>query len=146
MAPYRSQWLFDDVAVSAGSLPHCYVVESHSALERRRLALAEGRTVHLLTLESVLWISAAAGRICIHRASSELIARGTLGSLTRALGADFQRINRNTTVNMAAVNQVRHRGRHGEGAVMLYDGRQLPLTRLYARGLRAWLAGRGDVL
>jgi hypothetical protein len=27
---------------------------------------------------------------------------------------------------MAAVNQVRRRGRHCDGAVMLYDGRELP--------------------
>ena len=145
MTPHRSQWPSEDgVASGRGALlPQCHVVESEGPPELRRLALTERQTVHLIPLDSILWISAKSGRLSIHRASGELSASGALGTLTRALGAGFQRINRNVAVNMMAVREIRRRGRHGEGSVVLHDARQLPVTRLYAHSLRAWLSGRG---
>lgn len=146
MKPYRSPWPSGDHAPSTTN-PRCHVVDSDPhAPTSRRLAVSERETVHLVPLESILWISAAAGRLCVHHASGELTADGVLNALTKALGSGFQRINRNTTVNMAAVSEIRRRSRRGESAVVLSDGRQLPVTRLYTPALRAWLLGRRSTL
>src|SRR5262245_54512455 len=99
MNPHRSRWPSREHDTSA-PIPRCHVVDSGvGAPGLKRLAITERRTVHLIPLESILWISAKAGRLSIHRAADELTADGVLSTLTKALGPVFQRINRNTTVN-----------------------------------------------
>ena len=142
MTSYPSRWPSEDLD-GRTSLPHWQVVDPGTAdPELKRLAVRDRQTIHLIPLESILWIGAKAGRLSIHRAAGELVVEGALTALTQALGPVFQQINRNTTVNMAAVREIDRRGRRGEGAVVLHDGLRLPVTRLYAAGIKAWLVGR----
>jgi DNA-binding LytR/AlgR family response regulator len=91
----------------------------------------------LLPLDAILWVSGRAGKISIHSIDGELTTFGAVATLTETLGSSFQRINRNVLVNLAAVAEFRHRSHRGEGAVVLCDGRNLPVTRTYAHDLRA---------
>jgi DNA-binding LytR/AlgR family response regulator len=129
----------------SASLPHCRVISARGAgFGAVRLAVMTRASVHLLPLDSILWISAREGRLCIHAPSGELSTEGALSALVDELGPDFQQISRNVVVNMAAVRLMSRRSRRGEGSVILHDGRELPVTRLFASKLREWLAGESS--
>jgi DNA-binding LytR/AlgR family response regulator len=124
----------------APSLVSCHVVDlGTGGPAARRLIVSDGSSLRLVPVHLILWAEARAGRVSVHSAEGQLTIGGTLASLTHALGAGFQQITRNTTVNMNAVAEIRRRSRQRESAVVLNDGQVLPVSRLYASVLRLWL-------
>lgn len=109
---------------------------------RSRLAVrADGRIVFLAPAE-ILWISAEGNYVRLHRATSSMRARGTLGALHDALDpSTFLRIHRSTIVNLDHVREIRPLPR-GDHELVMADGTALRLARRYWSGLEAVLSGR----
>ena len=122
---------------------HCHVVDlGTGGPTALRLVLSEGSNMRLVPVHHILWAEARGGRVSLHSSDGQLTIAGVLMTLTHALGTGFQQISRNTIVNMNAVTEIRRRTRRGESAVVLVNGRVLPVSRLYASLLRTWLSRR----
>jgi DNA-binding LytR/AlgR family response regulator len=117
------------------------ILDDNDGALPRRVAVAKGAVTRLVPVDSILWITTSDGSVRLHMKDGELETDDSLGALTVALGGQFMRINRKTTVNLAAVMEIRRRTRHGECVVVIANGSELSATRLYAPLLKQWLSG-----
>jgi DNA-binding LytR/AlgR family response regulator len=125
---------------------HCQVVDlGADRLTTRRLIVVQGATIRLIPLDSIQWMSAGGEMLRLHLTTGELSTPGSLASVTETLGPGFLRINRNVTVNLSAVDEIRRRSRRGESVVVLRDRVELPVTRRYAPLLRDCLSGKSSL-
>ena len=123
------------------TIPHCQVIDvAVLRTAGHRLIVANGPTVRLVPIDAIHWVTTLNGVVHLHLADGELVAAASFTALTESLGAAFMRINRRTMVNLSAVDEIRWRGRRGEGNVVLLGGRDLTVTRRYAPTLRQWLS------
>jgi DNA-binding LytR/AlgR family response regulator len=128
----------------ASAPANCRVVDDNDGALPRRIAVASGPVTRLVSVDSILWVTTKDGSVRLHMKDGELETDDSLSALTAALGMQFMRINRKTTVNLAAVMEIRRRTRRGECIVVVANGSELAATRLYAPLLKQWLSG-GDV-
>src|SRR4051794_18084583 len=104
-------------------LPWRVVEVSADSHDKRRLAvLQDRRTIGLIPIASILWIEGSRRRVRIHLEGAKVTSDGPLVALTTALGPGFLQVSRNTTVNLAAIGEVRGRSRTGESVIRLFDG------------------------
>jgi two-component system LytT family response regulator len=83
----------------------------------------------VLEPDEVEWIEADDYYAAVHARGRRHLVRESLDSLERRLDpARFVRVHRSAIVNLAQVREVRARA-GGDSAVVLRDGRQLPLSR-----------------
>ncbi len=94
-----------------------------------RLAVRNGSQTLFLKLEEVAYIESAANYAVVHARTENHILRETLTSLeTRLPPSSFLRISRSMIVNLHHIKSLQNTS-GGDYLVVLYDGRQLPLTR-----------------
>lgn len=94
----------------------------------------EGRLI-VVDLADVDWIGAADNYVILHVGRRELIVRSTLGGLANELDPDkFVRVHRSTIVQIARIRELIPES-HGDYTIVLKDGSQLALTRVYRAGV-----------
>jgi two-component system LytT family response regulator len=102
----------------------------------RRLRVRQDDRVLLLRVDDVDWFEAQANYVHAHAAGQCYVMRANLGALEPRLDPDrFARIHRSRIVNLDRVRELEPAA-GGDLAVVLRDGRRLPLSRTYRANLR----------
>ena len=110
----------------------------------KRLAVKSGGRVVFLRAADIDWIEAAGNYVTLHVGRDRHMLRATMNSLEPKLDSEeFVRIHRSTIVNLDRVKEM-HPWFHGEQVVILKDGTQLPVGRVYRNRLHEY-AGGGQV-
>jgi two-component system LytT family response regulator len=95
---------------------------------------SKGR-VRLVPVEEIDWFESAGNYVRIHVGSERFLLRQTMNGLEQKLDpAQFVRIHRATIVNLLRINDTRPAS-HGDHVVVLRDGTQLQLSRVYRERL-----------
>ncbi|MGE0310299.1 MAG: LytR/AlgR family response regulator transcription factor [Lautropia sp.] len=97
-----------------------------------------GRT-HVVAVAEIAYLEAADNYVVVHTANHAPLLRRPLVRLLEDLGEGFVRCHRSAAVGVAHVARVEARG-HGDGALVLRDGRQVPCSRPYRAAVLAALA------
>ena len=104
-----------------------------------RLVVKAGGRVFFLGADEIDWIEAEGNYVSVHTAKKSHLLRETISSLEAQLDPrKFVRIHRSTIVNLARVRELQSWS-HGEYRVILYDGKELTLSRNYRENLQAVL-------
>lgn len=94
-----------------------------------RVAVRNGERVVFVKMDAVEYIEAAGNYVVLHCGKENHILRQTLSSLEVELDPrKFIRVNRSTLVNVEQVRELQPLFK-GEHALLLKNGKQLPLTR-----------------
>jgi two-component system LytT family response regulator len=89
-----------------------------------------GRTL-LFRVDDIDWVEAAGNYVRLHVGGQRHLLRETMGGIERKLDRRcFIRIHRSTIVNVGRIREV-HGAAHGDATVVLRDGTQLMLSRVY---------------
>jgi two-component system, LytTR family, response regulator len=107
---------------------------------RRFIVRRDGR-IHVVPADRVDWIEAADNDVVIHAGRESLRTRGTLTALMERLDpARFARLHRSAVVNLERVREVQPWFK-GDSIVMLHDGTQLTIGRVYREAFMKALGG-----
>jgi two-component system LytT family response regulator len=94
-----------------------------------RLTVKENERVVLVKASQIEWIESAGNYVVLHVGKQNHILRETLAALEAQLDPKlFLRISRSTLVNLDQVRELQPLFK-GEYAVVLHNGKQLPMTR-----------------
>ena len=108
--------------------------------EARRIAVRKGQEVLFVPVDEIAYVSGADDYSELHLAGGgTMLCDKTLAALERLLPARFVRVHRSYIANLGCARGLRAAG--GRPALVLTDGRSVPVGRLYAKALRARLAG-----
>jgi len=129
--PWSEERLRKAIARAAGPEP--------SGGAARRIAVRKGQEVVFVPVEEIAYVSGADDYSELHLAGGgTMLCDKTLAALERLLPERFARVHRSYIANLGCVKGLRPAG--GRPALVLGDGRQVPVGRLYAKALRAKLA------
>jgi two-component system LytT family response regulator len=104
-----------------------------------RLVIKSGGRVFFLKVEEIDWIEAAGNYVRLHAGREPHLLRETIKSLETQLDPNkFLRINRSTIVRIDRIKELQP-WFHGEHAIILQDGTQLPSSRGYGEKLGEFL-------
>jgi two-component system LytT family response regulator len=104
-----------------------------------RLVIKTGGRVFFLATEEVDWIEAEGNYVSVHTAKKSYLLRETISSLETQLDPKkFIRIHRSTIVNISRIRELQSWS-HGEYHVILYNGKELTLSRNYRENLQGVL-------
>jgi two-component system LytT family response regulator len=104
------------------------------------LVVAGRGTTHVVRCADIEWLEAADNYVNLHLPERSLLIRRTLGALLDDLDPAFVRTHRGAAVALAAVLDVRSRGK-GDATVVLRSGAEAPCSRQYRAALMQRLQG-----
>ncbi len=100
-----------------------------------RLMIRDGGRLLFVKYEDVDWIEAAGNYLRLHAGAKQYLVRETMATMVNRLDAtSFVRIHRSTIVNVDRIKEIKPRLQGGH-AVVLLDGKELPLSRTYKEKL-----------
>jgi two-component system response regulator LytT len=106
----------------------------------RRIAVRTGQEVVFVPVDEIAYVSGADDYSELHLAGGgTMLCDKTLAALERLLPERFARVHRSYIANLGCARGLRSIG--GRPALVLNDGRTVPVGRLYAKALRAKLGG-----
>src|SRR5689334_24028948 len=109
-------------------------VQQRTAFMQHVAVKSKGR-VRLVPVERIDWFESAGNYVRIHVGSERFLLRQTMNGLEEKLDpTQFVRIHRATIVNLLRISDTRSAS-HGDHVVLLRDGTQLQLSRLYRERL-----------
>jgi two-component system, LytTR family, response regulator len=112
-----------------------------SSASERLLIKAAGR-VSFVDIDAIDWVEAEGNYVRIHSGAQVHLLRDTMNGLIARIGErDFFRIHRSRIVNISRVKELIIAG-GGDYQVVLWDGTQLGLSRLYRDALEEQLRRR----
>lgn len=104
-----------------------------------RMVVKSSGRVFFLKVEDVDWLEAAANYVRLHVGSEGHLVRETMANLEKKLDPQrFLRIHRSTIVQIDRIQELRQLF-HGDYAVVLENGKQLPVSRGYRERLNQLL-------
>lgn len=104
-----------------------------------RIVVRLNNRILLVSVADVDWIAAAGVYVEIHVGGATHLYRSSLNALLQRLAPRaFIRVHRSVAVNADRIVELRSKG-HGDYAVVLKAGRELPLSRAYRSAIEAWL-------
>jgi two-component system, LytTR family, response regulator len=107
-----------------------------------RLLVKSGGRVAFVDIDAIDWVEAEGNYVRIHCGAQVHLMRDTMNSLISRIGERrFFRIHRSRIVNVSRVKELIIAG-GGDYQVVLWDGTQLGLSRLYRDALQAQLSRR----
>jgi two-component system LytT family response regulator len=110
--------------------------------EGPRLLVRSGGRVIYAPIAQIDWIEAQGNYSRLHVSGATYLVRATMTHLLDQLsGHRFVRIHRSRIVNLDRIRELRSAA-GGEYEVVLHDGQQLGLSRLYRASVQEKLAGR----
>lgn len=109
-------------------------VQQRTAFMQHVAVKSKGR-VRLVPVEQIDWLESAGNYVRLHVGSERFLLRHTTNGLEQKLDpTQFVRIHRATIVNLQRVRETRP-GSHGDSVVVLHDGTQLQMSRVYRERL-----------
>jgi two-component system, LytTR family, response regulator len=104
-----------------------------------RIAIPDGETVRVVPVTEIAWIEAQDYYVEVHSGGRGYLLRRSLKQLEERLDPRcFARVHRGAIVNVAFIETLRAAS-HGERDLLLRDGTQLRLSRMYRDRLRELL-------
>lgn len=126
----------------AGRLAELLQTRRPAAEARERLLVKSGGRVSFVDVESIDWVEAEGNYVRLHAGDQAHLMRETMNNLVDKIGAQrFFRIHRSRIVNIRKVKELLIAG-GGDYQVVLIDGTQLGLSRLYRDALQEALTRR----
>jgi two-component system, LytTR family, response regulator len=109
-------------------------VQQRTAFMQHVAVKSRGR-VRLVPVEQIDWFESSGNYVRLHVGGERFLLRQTMNGLEQKLDpTQFVRINRATIVNLLRIRDTRPAS-HGDHVVMLHDGTQLQLSRVYRERL-----------
>lgn len=100
-----------------------------------RLIIRVKGSIVFVGLDEVDFITTEGNYLLVHRGDQSYKVRGTLTALMPKLDAGrFARVHRCTILNLDRIDEVK-RLKSGDCIVVLRDGREVRMSRTYARGV-----------
>jgi two-component system LytT family response regulator len=99
-----------------------------------RFVLPTDQGYQVVSPEAIDWLEAAGDRVIVQIGATSHRVRATLRLAVQRLGAGFCQVHRGAVVNLTRVSEIRSKA-DGAWAVVLADGRELPLGRRYRQSL-----------
>jgi len=104
-----------------------------------RLVLKSSGRVLFLPVDDIDWIEAAGVYVRFHTGSKGHLYRSSIAQLLTKLNPkQFVRIHRSTIVNTSRIKELHTRG-HGDYTLLLKDGTELVLSRVFRGAVEEWL-------
>ena len=115
------------------------LVERKASPYIERIVLKTGGRVTFLETREIDWIEAAGPYVYLRTGTKRRLYRATLGQLEQRLDPRrFVRVHRSFMVNADRIQELQPRS-HGDYILLLKDGAELTLSRVYRPQLEAWL-------
>ena len=109
-------------------------VQQRTAFMQHVAVKSKGR-VRLVPVDQIDWFESAGNYVRLHVGSERFLLRQTMSGLEEKLDpTQFVRIHRSTIVNLLRIHDTRHAS-HGDHVVVLHDGTQLQMSRVYRERL-----------
>jgi len=129
-----------DALMGAQILELLQELRQPSRFLERMLIKHEGRSFFVKTVD-IEWIEAADNYVSIHTRKESHLIRETMAGLEKQLDPGrFVRVHRSAIVNIDSIQEIRQMF-HGDYAILLTSGREVPFGRAYRDRLRS-LSGK----
>jgi two-component system LytT family response regulator len=116
-------------------------VDSHPPRSRERLMIRTDGRLYFVRIDDIDWIEAAGNYVKLHVGRETHLMRETMLGIEKMLDPTrFLRIHRSAIVNLDRVREMQP-WFSGEYTVILRDGTQLRLSRVYRERLETWMHG-----
>ena len=116
-------------------------VESHPPKSRERLMVRSDGRLYFVRIDDIDWVEAAGNYVKLHVGRDTHLMRETMAGIEKMLDPSrFLRIHRSAIVNLDRVREMQP-WFSGEYTVILRDGTQLRLSRVYRDRLETWMHG-----
>lgn len=99
-------------------------------------AVAQRDGTRIVPAADVHWISGSGNYVELHADEKVLLHRESLRAIESRMHGTMLRVHRSALVNTAKVQRIRWTS-HGDGRVILEDGRAVPISRRYSAAVRA---------
>lgn len=101
----------------------------------QHVAVKSQKRVRLVPVEQIDWFESAGNYVRLHVGGERFLLRQTMNGLEEKLDpTKFVRIHRTTIVNLKCIRDIRPAS-HGDHIVVLHDGTQVQLSRVYRERL-----------
>jgi two-component system LytT family response regulator len=116
-------------------------VEAHPPRSRERLMVRSDGRLYFVRIDDIDWVEAAGNYVKLHVGRDTHLMRETMAGIEKLLDPTrFLRIHRSAIVNLDRVREMQP-WFSGEYTVILRDGTQLRLSRVYRDRLETWMRG-----
>jgi two-component system LytT family response regulator len=116
-------------------------VEAHPPRSRERLMVRSDGRLYFVRIDDIDWVEAAGNYVKLHVGRDTHLMRETMAGVEKMLDRSrFLRIHRSAIVNLDRVREMQP-WFSGEYTVILRDGTQLRLSRVYRERLETWMHG-----
>lgn len=116
-------------------------VEARPPRARERLMVRSDGRLYFVRVDDIDWIEAAGNYVKLHVGRDTHLMRETMAGIEKLLDSSrFLRIHRSAIVNLDRVREMQP-WFSGEYTVILRDGTQLRLSRVYRDRLETWMHG-----
>jgi two-component system LytT family response regulator len=116
-------------------------VAAHSPRSRERLMVRADGRLYFVRIDEIDWVEAAGNYVKLHVGRDTHLMRETMAGIEKMLDPSrFLRIHRSAIVNLDRVREMQP-WFSGEYTVILRDGTQLRLSRVYRDRLETWMHG-----
>jgi two-component system, LytTR family, response regulator len=116
-------------------------VEAQPPRSRERLMVRSDGRLYFVRIDDIDWIEAAGNYVKLHVGRDTHLMRETMAGIEKLLDPSrFLRIHRSAIVNLDRVREMQP-WFSGEYTVILRDGTQLRLSRVYRDRLETWMHG-----
>lgn len=109
-----------------------------SGLRRPRplfFAVGQRSGTRIVPATDVEWVGAAGNYVELHAGAEVILHRESLRTIQLRMPGTMLRVHRSALVNALKVRRIQWSA-HGDGKVMLKDGRSIPVSRRYGAALR----------
>ena len=118
-------------------------VEAQPPRSRERLMVRSDGRLYFVRIDDIDWVEAAGNYVKLHVGRDTHLMRETMAGIEKILDSSrFLRIHRSAIVNLDRVREMQP-WFSGEYTVILRDGTQLRLSRVYRDRLETWMHGPG---
>jgi two-component system LytT family response regulator len=115
--------------------------EARNVRTVERFLIKSGGRMHVVPVEEVDWVEAAADYVRLHAGQKTYLLRETMGAIEAQLDPErFARIHRSTIVNLERIREFQPYFNR-EYIVVLKDGTKLKLSRSYRERLDVHFGG-----
>jgi two-component system LytT family response regulator len=116
-------------------------VEAHPPRSRERIMIRSDGRLYFVRIDDIDWVEAAGNYVKLHVGRDTHLMRETMAGIEKLLDPSrFLRIHRSAIVNLDRVREMQP-WFSGEYTVILRDGTQLRLSRVYRDRLETWMHG-----
>jgi len=116
-------------------------VETHPPKSRERFMVRSDGRLYFVRIDDIDWVEAAGNYVKLHVGRETHLMRETMAGIEKMLDPSrFLRIHRSAIVNLDRVREMQP-WFSGEYTVILRDGTQLRLSRVYRDRLETWMHG-----